>query len=121
MGRSRPAVLVALLCAALLAGCGGGSSTSSTTPRTGSTGASAATVPGGAAVKGAVAKCRQVIAAQRKLPPRAKAKLEGACAAAARGDTAAVKTAAREVCEEVIDAASLPASTKRATVAACRK
>ncbi len=123
MRRPRPALPAALLCTALLAGCGGGSGTSSSTSRTsaGTSTGSAATVPGSADVKTAVARCRQVIAAQPKLPSHAKAKLEGACAAAARGDTAAVKAAAREVCEEAIDAASLPTSTKQEALAACRK
>jgi hypothetical protein len=123
MRRPRLALLAALLCAALTAGCGGGSGTSSSAGRSsaGAATGSSAAVPGSPEIKTAVAKCRHTIAAQRKLPSRSRAKLESACAAAARGDTAAVKVVAREVCEEAIEAASLPASTKQAALGACRR
>lgn len=125
MKRPRLRSLAALLlCAAPIAGCGGGSSGSragggsSAGP---SPATSAAGVPGSADVKAAVARCRRIVASQPKLPARAKAKLEAACVSAAQGDTAAGEHAAREVCEEVIDAASLPASTRRSSLAACRR
>ncbi|MGO9490606.1 MAG: hypothetical protein ACLQBB_16495 [Solirubrobacteraceae bacterium] len=118
--------MAALACAALLAGCGSRSS-STTSGTTGSTAAqtSPATSPTGgpsAQIQAAVSECKRIIQSQSKLPASAKVKLEGACAKAAEGDTAAVKKAAREVCEEVIAESSLPSgATREAALAACRR
>jgi ABC-type phosphate transport system substrate-binding protein len=132
MERQRLMFSAALACAALLAGCGSGgsSSSSSTAASTGSTAAKTssqtssnqAPVAGSTEVKAAVAECKSIIHGETKLPSGAKEKLEGACAAAAKGDTAAVKKAAREVCEEVIGKSSVPSgAAKEGALAACRK
>jgi len=79
-------------------------------------------VAGSSEVKEAVAECKKIIQGESKLPSGAKAKLEGACAEAAKGDTAAVKKAAREVCEEVISKSGVPnGAAKEAALKACRK
>jgi hypothetical protein len=132
MNRTRYSLpLAALLCAALLAGCGSSgsssSSKSSSTPaQSGSTASSQTSSSGAAAgsagIKEAVAQCKQIIQSQSKLPATAKTKLEGACEEAAKGNTNAVKVAAREVCEEVIGKSSVPnGSAKEAALKACRK
>jgi hypothetical protein len=131
----RPAGLLAapLALAMLLAGCGGGSSTTtartqptstpaSSTPATTSGTASTPSVKAPANIPQAVEACKQAIRAQQNLPATAKSKLEAVCAKAASGDTAAVKKAAREVCEEVIARTSVPAGvSKDQALAACRK
>jgi hypothetical protein len=130
MNRRRSQLTIAMLAsAALLAGCGSGSSSPSTSgsstartqsaPAKSSTGATA--LPA-SQIKAAVAECKQVIQSQNKLPASAKKKLEGACTDAAKGNTGAVKAAAREVCEEVIGKANLPnGSAKKAAQQACKK
>jgi hypothetical protein len=127
-----------LLCGALLAGCGSGGSSSSgkssstpaqsssTPAQSGSTAgsqpSSSATPAGSPQIKEAVAQCKQIIQSQSKLPASAKTKLEGACEQAAKGNTNAVKLAAREVCEEVIKKSPVPnSSAKETALAACRK
>ena len=113
--RTLPVATIAA--AALLAGCGGGSS-STTTKSTAAT--PSTTVP--ANLKQAVAECHHLIETQKDLSANAKAKLSEACDKAGKGDTQAVKQAAREVCEEVVSkATSLPASAKESALAACKK
>ena len=137
MIRRRSSWLIGLfLCAALIAGCGSSSSTtssqSSTPATTSSTPAAAATtsstttstpstaVPAGD-VAAAVAACKSQIEAQSTLPAGAKSKLEAVCEKAAKGDTAAVKVAAREVCEEVIKNSAVPAgAAQEQALAACK-
>jgi ABC-type phosphate transport system substrate-binding protein len=128
-----PLALVALAGAVALAGCGGGSSSSAkttappaaTSGSTSSTGASTtgstSTVP--ANLKQAVAECHRLIKSDKSLPPTAKEKLENACEEAGKGNTAAVKRAAREVCEEVVSSSPLPAnsSARQQALAACKK
>jgi hypothetical protein len=126
-------ILAALAAAALLAGCGSSSSTTTL-----STPAGASTVPtstGGAAATGttpangvpsltgtaAIAACKQAIQAQTTLPAGAKSKLEAVCARAAAGDQVAVRKAAQEVCEEVIDNSKVAAATREAARAACKQ
>jgi hypothetical protein len=141
----RPASLLAvlLLGGALLAGCGGGSSTTTTTTTTTSTPAPAAkapaatapaaTAPGSTAQTTTGAKplagapqaidaCKRQIQSTRNLSASVRSKLEAVCVKAASGDTAAVKQAGREVCEEVINTSRLPAgASKDKALAACRK
>jgi hypothetical protein len=127
--RRYPLPLAVLACAALLAGCGSSnssksSSTGGSTPagQTGSTSSGAPGLTTPSQIKAATEECKRIIQSQAKLPASAKEKLEGACAKAAKGDTAAVKQAAREVCEEVINKSQVPAgSAKQAALAACRK
>jgi hypothetical protein len=131
MNRTRYSLpIAAVLCAALLAGCGGGSSSSSSKPATpaqsGSTASSqsssSAPAAGSPQIKEAVARCKQIIQAESKLPASAKTKLEGACQQAAKGNTTAVKVVAREVCEEVINSSSVPnGSAKESALKACRQ
>jgi hypothetical protein len=134
----RPVAWLALLllAGALLAGCGSGSSTTTATTTTSqSTSTPAATAPAGGstapttpsgtsaiASPQAVDACKQAIRSQKTLPPNAKSKLEAVCVKAANGDTAAVRKAAREVCEEVINRSPVPAgASKDQALAACRK
>jgi ABC-type glycerol-3-phosphate transport system substrate-binding protein len=131
----RPASLLAvlLLGGALLAGCGGGSSTTTTTTTTSSTSTPAATAPGStpqtttgakplAGASQAIEACKHQIQSTRNLSASVRSKLEAVCVKAASGDTAAVKQAGREVCEEVINTSRLPAgASKDKALAACRK
>jgi hypothetical protein len=116
----RPLSLLALVAAALLAGCGGGGSSTST-----KTNGTAATAPAStpAGLRQQVAECHRLVHDTKSLPASSKAKLEAACDKAAQGDTAAVKQAAREVCEEVVSRATLPggATARAQALAACRK
>jgi peptidoglycan DL-endopeptidase CwlO len=138
MIRRRSSWLIGLfLCAALIAGCGSSSSTTSTqssTPATtSSTPAAAATststttsTPSSAVppanIAAAVAACKSQIEAQSTLPAKAKSKLEAVCEKAAKGDSSAVKVAAREICEEVIKNSSVPAgAAQEQALAACKK
>jgi ABC-type phosphate transport system substrate-binding protein len=130
MNRTRYSLPVAaLLCAALLAGCGGGSSSTNSTATPAQSGSTASSQTSGSApaagspqIKEAVARCKQIIQAESKLPASAKTKLEGACEQAAKGNTNAVKVVAREVCEEVINSSSVPnGSAKEAALKACRQ
>jgi NAD(P)H-hydrate repair Nnr-like enzyme with NAD(P)H-hydrate dehydratase domain len=119
---------VLLLGGALLAGCGSSSTTTSqstSTPAATTAGSSSGTTatPGGAAAIAtpqAVEACKHAIQAQQSLPASSKSKLEAVCARAATGDTAAVKQAAREVCEEVVNRSPVPAFAKEQAIAACK-
>lgn len=119
--RLSSAVPALLVCATLLAGCGSSSSSSGNTPTTsGSTATSAsssstaatspAKVPASAA---AIAKCKQGANVLPTLPQATKSKLEAICEKAASGDRNAVRTAAREACEEIVKASPLPAGAIR--------
>jgi hypothetical protein len=119
--------VAALVAGALLAGCGSSSSTTNTTAPAATTPAAGATTPGAtgtsttAAGAAAVAACKQAIQAQSTLPASAKSKLEAVCGKAANGDEAAVRKAAREVCEEVINQSAVPAGPAREqALAACK-
>lgn len=140
MNRRRylPLLATLALCALLISACGSSSSSSTTTssstpaatqstPATTSstsTTSTTSTTPstGSSDVKAATEECKQIIQSQTKLPDGAKKKLEGACEKAAKGDTSAVKTAAREVCEEVVNTSAVPSgSAKEAALASCKK
>jgi ABC-type phosphate transport system substrate-binding protein len=127
-------LLAALLVAAPLAGCGGGSKSTSQTTTTSQ--APAATAPSagtsttpspatgvtGAALEQAVAQCKAAVQAQKVLPADSKAKLEAVCPAAARGESAPVKRVAEEVCANVIKGSAIPAGPAREqALAACRR
>jgi hypothetical protein len=128
----RSLLVVPLLCGALVAGCGSSSSTTSSAtstsaPATSSTNgvgstASTATSPSassGAVVAGYVAVCKSIIEAAPTLSASVKAKLEGICKKAGSGDAAGAKTAAKEVCIEVIDATPVTGAPKEKALAAC--
>jgi hypothetical protein len=125
-------LLAAMSCAAVLAGCGSSSSSSSSsnsssTPAgtTSSSSTPAIPTPSGspssAQIQVAVEECKSLVASETKLPQGAKTKLEGACSKAAKGDTSAVKKAAQEVCEEVINTSALPAAAKEQALPNCKK
>ncbi len=138
MIRSRLSWLGGLLaCGALIAGCGSSSSTTSSQNSSSATTSTPAATTGTAStptatqsapstkspanVAAAVLACKQEIAAQSTLPAGAKAKLEAVCGEAAKGNTAAVKQAAREVCEEVINKSAVPAgAAKEQALASCK-
>jgi hypothetical protein len=117
-----------LTAATLLAGCGGSkkATTGSSTAAGGASSTPSTSTPAGApgsnaAGAAAIAACKQAIQSQTTLPAHAKAKLEAVCGKAASGDQAAVRKAAKEVCEEVINTASIPASAKERALQTCRK
>jgi len=124
-------LIVALMGAALLAGCGGGSSSTassqSTSTPSAATPAPATTSPtptttgtGGLSVQQAVASCRSVVKRATTLPANLKAKVEGICNKAANGDVAGARAAAKEVCLEVINSYPIPAGpSKDQALAAC--
>ena len=124
-------LIVALMGAALLAGCGGGSSSTassqSTSTPSATTPAPATTSPtptttgtGGLSVQQAVASCRSVVKRATTLPANLKAKVEGICNKAANGDVAGARAAAKEVCLEVINSYPIPAGpSKDQALAAC--
>jgi hypothetical protein len=96
------------------------SETGSSPSTTSSTSTGSTAVPS-SEVKAAVEECKNIISSENKLTSGAKEKLEGACAEAAKGNTAAVTKAAREVCEETIDNSALPTSAKEAAKKDCQK
>ena len=109
MTRRRSSLSVTLLaCASLLAGCGsgGGASSSTASTSTGSTAASTS-VPTGSIpapsgkieIAQAITACRRIVVLQPNLSSAEKSRLDGACVQAAKGNTAAAKKAAHELCE----------------------
>ncbi len=133
--RSRWLVVV-VVGSVFIAGCGSSSSsstssqssspaaTSSTPPPTGTTSSTPSTTPGApssAAVADAVAECKSVIKEAPTLGASTKAKVEAICNKAADGDLAGARAAAKEVCEEVINASPIPAgAVKEHALAACK-
>jgi hypothetical protein len=138
----------ALACAALLAGCGssGSSTTTTTTTTTSSTAAAPGTTSSGttattgtsttsastptsssstAAPNPAVVAqyadvCKAIIKSVPSLSATVKAKVEGICNKAAKGDEASARAAAKEVCVEVISASPIPAAAKQKSLAECK-
>jgi hypothetical protein len=133
--------LVVALVGVLVAGCGSSSTTSSSqstvapaSTATTSTGATTSTsaptstpsvptsVPTTAAgVAQAVAACKSITKSDPTLSASLKVKVEGICNKAANGDLAGAKTAAKEVCAEVINASPIPAAAKAQALAACQR
>ena len=134
--RSRWLVVV-VVGSVFIAGCGS-SSSSSTSSQSSSPAATTArlrhppgprlstpsTTPGApssAAVADAVAECKSVIKEAPTLGASTKAKVEAICNKAADGDLAGARAAAKEVCEEVINASPIPAgAVKEHALAACK-
>jgi hypothetical protein len=111
-------LVVVLASGVFIAGCGSSSSSSSSTT-SGSTGS--ITLPTGSGVAQAVAACKSVVQKASTLSSTTKAKIEGICEKAGT-DPAAARTAAKEVCVEVINASPIPAgSLKEKAIAACNK
>jgi hypothetical protein len=72
-------------------------------------------------VADAVAECKSVIKEAPTLGASTKAKVEAICNKAADGDLAGARTAAKEVCVEVINASPIPAgSVREHALAACK-
>jgi hypothetical protein len=133
-----PLLAGALVCGVLLAGCGSSSSTttSGTTATTSTTSNAAAaaastpstSTPSGAAttpissadLAAAVAECKAVVARAPTLSSNLKSKVEGICNKAANGNIAAARTAAKEVCVEVINASPIPSAEKQQALTACK-
>jgi hypothetical protein len=126
----------ALVCGALIAGCGSSSNstTSGTTATTSSTAAAATTSTPSTSTKStapvtgvspadlaaAVAECKAVVQHSTTLSSSLKTKVEGICNKAASGNVAAARAAAKEVCVEVINATPVPAADKAQALAACK-
>jgi hypothetical protein len=137
MTRPRALVLMALP-AVLVAGCGGGGSsttssqsssataaTTSSTPATTAAAAKPPPAPSGApanpaAVAEAEALCKSIIDRAPTLSAATKARVESICSKAGHGDLAGARTAAKEVCAEVINASPIPAAAKAQALAECK-
>lgn len=144
MNRTRSAWLsTALLCGALLAGCGGSSTTTSTasstpaaatqsTPATTTTSTSTATapsttspavpttsVPTSSAGRFAAAICKST-AARAKLPVTLKAQVEAICHDYEKGDTAKARVDAEKACTEAVDAIPNESPQKQQALARCK-
>jgi hypothetical protein len=119
-------LLIPLAAGVLLAGCGS-SSSSSTSSSTSST-ATGSTTPTSttdltksSATAAAVESCRRGAKAIPTLSSSTRIKIEAICDKAASGNPAAVRTAAREVCEEIVKASPLPeGSAKQHAIAGCK-
>jgi hypothetical protein len=123
-------LLIPLAAGVLLAGCGSSSSSStsssSTSASTSSTaaGSTAPSTTGSTtspATAAAVESCRRGAKAIPTLSSSTRTKIEAICDKAASGNPAAVRTAAREVCEEIVKASPLPeGSAKQHAIAGCK-
>jgi hypothetical protein len=118
---------IPLAAGVLLAGCGSSSSSStsgstpSTSTATGSTTLSTTGSTTTPATAAAVESCRRGAKAIPTLSTSTRVKIEAICDKAASGNPAAVRTAAREVCEEIVKASPLPeGSAKQHAVAGCK-
>lgn len=145
IGSRSPLLAAALLCGALLAGCGSSNSSTGSSGSTASTAASTAatttsapsaqastatTAPSpssiisGAASATGVAEyaaiCKEIIQRDPELPANVKSKVEGICAKAAAGNLAGARAAAKEVCVEVINASPITAAAKTKALAECK-
>jgi hypothetical protein len=136
IARRSPLLAGALVCGALIAGCGSSSSssTSGSTATTSSSAAAATTSTPTTSAKStapstgvspadlaaAVAECKAVVQHSTTLSSSLKSKVEGICNKAARGNVAAARAAAKEVCVEVIKATPVPAADKEQALAACK-
>jgi ABC-type phosphate transport system substrate-binding protein len=140
IARRSPLLAGALICGALIAGCGsGGNSTTSgstattttsssaaaattSTPATSTTsaGSTAANPISSADLAAAVSECKAVAQRAPTLSSALKSKVEGICNKAANGNIAGARAAAKEVCVEVINASPIPSAEKTQALAACK-
>ncbi|HTD09464.1 MAG TPA: hypothetical protein VK680_11270 [Solirubrobacteraceae bacterium] len=67
-----------------------------------------------------MAVCKLIIAREPTLAASTKSKVEGICSKAAAGNLAGARTAAKEVCVEVIRASPIPTAQKTKDIAACK-
>jgi hypothetical protein len=136
--------LVVALAGVLIAGCGSSSSTSNssttaqaisvtqptataktstsptTTPTPKSPPATSSVPTSPVGVAQAVAECKAILQRDPTLSASLKSKVEGICNKAASGNLAAARTAAKEVCAEVINASPIPSVAKAQALAACQ-
>jgi len=135
--QSSKRLVVALVGAVFIAGCGSSSSTTSSqsnstsapssattssTPASTATTSTSPTIPssGSAGVADAVAECKSVIQREPTLSASLKAKVEGICNKAASGNLNGARAAAKEVCVEIINASPIPSAAKAQALAACK-
>jgi hypothetical protein len=117
----RRMVLALLLSGALLSGCGGSSSTSSGKSSSTATTTTSTSSSTGSSQQYEITACKSVLRLASTLSPKVKSKIEAICEKAAHGDAEAVRTAAKEVCAEVINASTiLTASEKKKAIASCK-
>jgi hypothetical protein len=140
MNRTRSAWLsTALLCGALLAGCGSSSSTttstasstpaaatqstpattSTSTPSTTTTAAPTATVPPATVGKLAATICKSTTA-RAKLPSALKAQVEAICHDYEKGDVSKAKVDAEKACTEAVEAIPNESPAKQQALARCK-
>jgi hypothetical protein len=120
-------LVVVLAGGVFVAGCGSSSSSSSSSTTSGSTPAttattstSSSTAPSGPGVAQAIAACKAVVQKAPTLSASVKAKIEGICEKAGT-DPAAARTAAKEVCVEVVNASPIPSGAiKEKALAGCK-
>ncbi|HTZ87346.1 MAG TPA: hypothetical protein VMB05_11825 [Solirubrobacteraceae bacterium] len=116
-------LLVPLVAAALLAGCGSSSSSSSTSgSSTATTAGSSTSTAAQAPVPGSEAgACKQRVQRLPGLPAATRERLERICDRASSSDPNAVRKAAEEGCRELINASPLPnGAAKERALAACK-
>jgi len=112
-------MIVAVIAAALVAGCGGSSSSSTSSQTTsGQTTGSQTSLNGTsplppAAGKQAATSCKHAIQTQTKLTASEKTKLEALCDKAASGNGADLDRIAHEVCVELINVSHVPTGPLR--------
>jgi hypothetical protein len=121
-------LVVVLASGVLVAGCGSSSSSSSgSSSQSGSTSStpaasttSSTSTPSGAGVAQAVAACKSAVQKAPTLSASAKAKIEGICDKVAT-DPSAARTAAKEVCVEVVNSSPIPSGPlKEKALAGCK-
>ncbi len=132
-------LLVALVGAVLLSGCGSSNSTTTTestpgaattSPATTSpagTGTATTTIPAvtpltPAQAKKAVSACKHTVQSQSAIPASSKGTLEKTCEkAASSGSSSALRQVAEEACVDLIDASHLPSGViKERALATCK-
>jgi hypothetical protein len=121
-----------VLCAVLVAGCGGGSKkteTQSNAPAAASTATESATTTASASSKGtassqvraAIDACKQSVDAQGTLSSSTKDDLKNLCEKAASGDAAAVQKATVDVCKKIVEESVPAGSSQDAAMSACNQ
>jgi hypothetical protein len=122
-------VAIAAVGGAFVAGCGGSSSSSSSSPSSSATPAAATSTSGGSTtvdlsknpnVAAAVAQCKASIGASATLSADAKTKLQSLCDEAAKGDSASLKKATAQVCQQIVKD-TVPAGAQAQALATCPK
>jgi hypothetical protein len=119
--RRSPWLVAAVLCAALIAGCGSSSSTSSSSTSTPATTSVPTSGAAGAVTQQAVAACKSGVA-HAAVSASVKAKLENICDEAGKGNVNAAREAAKKVCVEIVKTSPVPdGPAKEAALSACNR